>query len=62
MKTSFGATDRTVAEDLSLTDGPFLEDESTTRGATHSNDYVMVVEEINRGNPAQILRRDADAC
>ena len=40
---------------LTLVDGPFLE---LIRDARRdlSNDYVIVIEEINRGNPAQILR------
>ena len=39
---------------LALVDGPFLE---LIRDARRdlSNDYVMVIEEINRGNPAQIF-------
>ena len=39
---------------LSLTDGPFLELADVARRDS-SNKYVMVIEEINRGNPAQIF-------
>ncbi len=39
---------------LALIDGPFLEAVSTAVG-NQSKDYVMVIEEINRGNPAQIF-------
>ena len=39
---------------LTLVDGPFLEATATARRDS-SNDYVMVIEEINRGNPAQIF-------
>ena len=37
---------------LTLTDGPFLELADVARRDS-SNKYVMVIEEINRGNPAQ---------
>lgn len=45
---------RPVKGRLELTDGPFLE---VTRGARDDPEhaYVMVIEEINRGNPAQIF-------
>lgn len=45
---------RPVEGRLELTDGPFLE---VTRGARDDPEhaYVMVIEEINRGNPAQIF-------
>ena len=45
---------RPVEGRLELTDGPFLE---VTREARDDpdHDYVMVIEEINRGNPAQIF-------
>ena len=39
---------------LTLVDGPFLKLVEEAKADT-SNDYVMVIEEINRGNPAQIL-------
>ena len=39
---------------LTLVDGPFLKLIEEAKADT-SNDYVMVIEEINRGNPAQIL-------
>ena len=39
---------------LALIDGPFLEMINKARNDSQSN-YVMVIEEINRGNPAQIL-------
>ena len=39
---------------LDLVDGPFLEMVSAAKNNTESV-YVLVVEEINRGNPAQIL-------
>ena len=39
---------------LTLVDGPFLEVANMARRDS-SNDYVMVIEEINRGNPAQIF-------
>ncbi|OCG23591.1 hypothetical protein A9G22_05980 [Gilliamella sp. App2-1] len=39
---------------LSLTDGPFLEIINQARNDAQSN-YVIVIEEINRGNPAQIF-------
>jgi 5-methylcytosine-specific restriction protein B len=39
---------------LSLVDGPFLE-MIVAAGADHSNRHVIVIEEINRGNPAQIF-------
>ena len=39
---------------LNLVDGPFLETVLDAQGDL-SNDYVMVIEEINRGNPAQIF-------
>ena len=39
---------------LTLVDGPFLEVVKAAE-ADSGNDYVMVVEEINRGNPAQIF-------
>lgn len=39
---------------LSLEDGPFLQ--LCSRAAQdHDHDYVLVIEEINRGNPAQVL-------
>ena len=38
---------------LTLVDGPFLEVATAKRDL--SNDYVIVIEEINRGNPAQIF-------
>ncbi len=41
-------------EGLTLVDGPFLEVVKDARCDTDS-DYVMVIEEINRGNPAQIF-------
>ena len=39
---------------LSLEDGPFLEAVNDSEG-DDSNIYVVVIEEINRGNPAQIF-------
>ena len=39
---------------LTLLDGPFLKTVFDAR-RDQSNDYVMVIEEINRGNPAQIF-------
>ena len=39
---------------LRLIDGPFLEAVASAN-ADAENDYVMVVEEINRGNPAQVF-------
>ena len=39
---------------LELVDGPFLELIKEARSSA-DNDYVMVIEEINRGNPAQIF-------
>ena len=39
---------------LTLVDGPFLETVISAK-SDPSNDYVMVIEEINRGNPAQIF-------
>ena len=39
---------------LNLVDGPFLEVAAVARRDS-SNDYVVVIEEINRGNPAQIF-------
>lgn len=39
---------------LALIDGPFLEIINQARNDTQSK-YVMVIEEINRGNPAQIF-------
>lgn len=39
---------------LALIDGPFLEMINKARNDSQSN-YVMVIEEINRGNPTQIL-------
>ncbi len=39
---------------LALVNGPFLEVVNNAR-FDHSSDYVMVIEEINRGNPAQIF-------
>ena len=39
---------------LTLVEGPFLK-AVTRAGADQSNDYVIVIEEINRGNPAQIF-------
>ena len=39
---------------LALVDGPFLEAAINAR-EDPSNSYVVVIEEINRGNPAQIL-------
>ncbi len=39
---------------LSLVDGPFLEVVNTAK-ASSSSVYVIVIEEINRGNPAQIF-------
>ena len=39
---------------LELVDGPFLEIAETARRSPEEN-YVIVIEEINRGNPAQIL-------
>ena len=39
---------------LSLEDGPFLQ-LCHRAAADPGNDYVLVVEEINRGNPAQVL-------
>ena len=39
---------------LSLVDGPFLKAIDTAQGDSDS-DYVVVIEEINRGNPAQIF-------
>jgi len=39
---------------LELADGPFL-DMCTQASADPDNEYVLVIEEINRGNPAQIF-------
>ncbi len=39
---------------LSLVDGPFLQIVEQA-GTDEDNDYVMVIEEINRGNPASIF-------
>ena len=39
---------------LTLVNGPFLKTINDAR-LDHSSDYVMVIEEINRGNPAQIF-------
>lgn len=39
---------------LELVDGPFLEIAETARNSPDEK-YVLVIEEINRGNPAQIL-------
>ena len=39
---------------LTLVDGPFLKVVNAAK-LDQSNDYVMVIEEINRGNPAQIF-------
>ena len=39
---------------LTLVDGPFLRAIDETKGDP-ANDYVIVIEEINRGNPAQIF-------
>ena len=39
---------------LDLVDGPFLEMINSDSDAPDS-DYVMVIEEINRGNPAQVF-------
>ena len=39
---------------LELVDGPFIQICETARGDIE-NDYVIVIEEINRGNPAQIF-------
>ena len=39
---------------LNLVDGPFLRAITDAQGDP-SNDYVVVIEEINRGNPAQIF-------
>ena len=39
---------------LTLVEGPFLK-AVTRAGDDQSNDYVIVIEEINRGNPAQIF-------
>ncbi|MCY3787058.1 MAG: AAA family ATPase [bacterium] len=39
---------------LDLVDGPFLETVEVAKGDP-DNDYVVVIEEINRGNPAQIF-------
>ena len=40
---------------LSLIDGPFLEVVNDASNDPNNEDYVMVIEEINRGNPAQIF-------
>ena len=40
---------------LSLIDGPFLEVVNDASNDPSNEDYVMVIEEINRGNPAQIF-------
>ena len=45
---------RPVEGRLELTDGPFLEVTKEARDDP-DHDYVMVIEEINRGNPAQIF-------
>ena len=45
---------RPVEGRLELTDGPFLEVTKEARDDLE-HDYVMVIEEINRGNPAQIF-------
>ena len=45
---------RPRGSNLTLVDGPFLELVTTARRDSTS-DYVMVIEEINRGNPAQIF-------
>ena len=39
---------------LALVNGPFLKTINDAR-SDHTSDYIMVIEEINRGNPAQIL-------
>lgn len=39
---------------LKLVDGPFLEIASSAEGSPDEN-YVIIIEEINRGNPAQIF-------
>jgi 5-methylcytosine-specific restriction protein B len=39
---------------LELADGPFL-DMCAQASADPDNEYVLVVEEINRGNPAQVF-------
>lgn len=39
---------------LTLVDGPLLELADTARNDSE-NDYVLVIEEVNRGNPAQIF-------
>ncbi|MFE6254550.1 AAA family ATPase [Agromyces sp. NPDC057865] len=45
---------RPTGSALELTDGPFLT--ICTEAAAHPEDpYVLVIEEVNRGNPAQIL-------
>jgi len=44
----------TSSTGLDLADGPFL-DMCTQASADPDNDYVLVIEEINRGNPAQIF-------
>ncbi len=45
---------RPVAGELELTDGPFLKAMDEAR-KDPDRDYVVVIEEINRGNPAQIF-------
>ena len=45
---------RPVAGELELTDGPFLKVMDEAR-KDPDRDYVVVIEEINRGNPAQIF-------
>ena len=45
---------RPVAGKLDLVDGPFLEVVKTAQSDL-GNKYVVVIEEINRGNPAQIF-------
>ena len=40
---------------LNLIDGPFLEVVNDASNDPNNEDYVMVIEEINRGNPAQIF-------
>lgn len=45
---------RPVMGRLELTDGPFLDVTKEARDDP-DHDYVMVIEEINRGNPAQIF-------
>ena len=40
---------------LNLIDGPFLEVVNDASNDPNNEDYVVVIEEINRGNPAQIF-------